>query len=118
MTFNYYTKSQAEQYHFIRIPKVLITEELFSSLSVWAKLLYGLLIDRMGTSQKNQWIDEENRVYIVYPIKEIQSDMNISKHKAIDTLAELVDMGLVEKKVRGNGLPPQLYIKNFMSASA
>jgi hypothetical protein len=44
--------------------------------------------------------------------------MNISKHKAIDTLAELVDMGLVEKKVRGNGLPPQLYIKNFMSASA
>lgn len=82
MAFNYYRKSDAGQFSFIRIPKALMTEESFDSLSLQSKLLYGMLIDRMGASCKNQWIDEENRVYIVYPIQEIQKDMKVSKHKS------------------------------------
>lgn len=117
MTFNYYRKSEAEQFSFIRIPKVLMTEESFDSLSLQAKLLYGMLIDRMGSSCKNQWIDEENRVYIVYPIHEIQKDMKVSKHKAIDCLTELESIGIVEKRLRGNGRPAHIYVKNFASAS-
>lgn len=116
--FDYYMKSQAVQFNFIRIPKTLITEKLFEALSIQAKLLYGMLIDRMGTSYKNHWIDEENRVYIIYSIKDIQQDMRVSKHKAIDSLAELERIGLVEKKPRGNGMPTHLYVKNFVSASA
>lgn len=115
MAFNYYKKSEADQYNFIRIPKVLMTEESFDSLSIQSKLLYGMLIDRMSASWKNQWIDEENRVYIVYPIQEIQRDMKVSKHKAIDCLAELENIGLVEKRLRGNGRATQLYVKNFAS---
>ncbi|WP_342758290.1 replication initiator protein A [Kineothrix sedimenti] len=117
MAFNYYKKSDAGQFSFIRIPKALMTEESFDSLSLQSKLLYGMLIDRMGASCKNQWIDEENRVYIVYPIQEIQKDMKVSKHKAIDCLSELENIGLVEKRLRGNGRPTHLYVKNFVSAS-
>ena len=61
----------------------------------------------------NKWMDEENRVYIVYSLDEIQSDMNVSKHKAVDRLAELENVDLIVKRKRGKGLPNQIYVKNF-----
>ena len=113
MNLPYYTRHEAEQYSFIRIPKVMMTAEIFAGLSVQSKVLYGLLLDRMGTASKNQWIDENNKAYIIYPIAEIQEDMSISKKKAIDSLSELEKIGLVEKRQRGLGLPSWLYVKNF-----
>lgn len=110
---NYFYGEQANQYSFIRIPKELVVGEEFSSLSVYAKVLYGILLDRIGMSEKNKWLDEESRVYIVYSIEDIQADMGISKRKAIECLTELEKLGLVEKRKRGKGLPTQLYIKNF-----
>ena len=68
MVFNYYYGSEADQFNFIRIPKRLITDPLFADLSLSAKLLYGILLDRMSLSMKNKWLDKENRVYIIYQI--------------------------------------------------
>ena len=116
MAVSYFYGKQADQYGFVRVRKLLMTEKMFDSISIDAKLLYGLLIDRMSMSQKNDWIDEENRVYVLYPIAEIQEDMGVSKKKAIACLADLEKFGLIEKKVRGMGLPNLLYIKNFTSA--
>ena len=116
MKMNYFYGAQADQYNFIKIPKELVVGEGFSSLSVQAKILYGMLLDRMGMSYKNKWLDEENRVYIVYSLDDIQSDMNVSKHKAIDCLSELEDDGLIVRRKRGKGLPNQIYVKNFSKA--
>ena len=116
MKMNYFYGTQADQYNFIRIPKELVVGEGFSSLSGQAKILYGMLLDRMGMSYKNKWLDEENRVYIVYSLDDIQSDMNVSKHKAIDCLSELEDVGLIVRRKRGKGLPNQIYVKNFSKA--
>jgi hypothetical protein len=82
------------------------------------KIFYGMMIDKMGSSLKNKWLDEEGRVYIVYPVTEIQADMNISKRKTLDCLSELEAVGLIEKRKRGGGLPSIIYVKNFTSASA
>lgn len=116
-TFKYYYGSQADQFSFIRIPKILLTERIFESLSLNAKVLYGILLDRMSLSRKNGWLDGEKRVFIIYQIGEIQEDLRISRKKAIDLLAELEKFGLVEKKRRGHGLPNILYVKNFMPDS-
>ena len=116
MAFNYFYGKQADLYGFVRVPKLLMTEKMFDPISIDAKLLYGLLIDRMSMAKKNDWIDEENRVYVLYPIAEIQEAMGVSKKKAIACLADLEKFGLVEKKVRGLGLPNLLYIKNVTSA--
>ena len=116
MKMNYFYGAQADQYNFIKIPKELVVGEGFSSLSVQAKILYGMLLDRMGMSYKNKWLDEENRVYIVYSLDDIQSDMNVSKHKAIDGLSELEDVGLIVRRKRGKGVPNQIYVKNFSKA--
>ena len=113
MTFAYYEKDQADQYSFIRIPKAMMTEDVFAPLSVEAKILYGLLLDKMGAAVKNQWLDEENKAYVIYQITDIMEDMNISKKKAITSLKELEEVGLVEKKLKGLGQPSLLYVKKF-----
>lgn len=114
MKFNYYYGTDADKYSFFRIPKYLMIADEFALLSIQAKVLYGLLLDRMGLSKQNQWIDEENKVFIIYQISEIQKDMNISKKQAIEYLKELENNGLIKKRSRGNGLPNLLYLKNFM----
>ena len=114
MTFDYYYGAQAEQFNFIRIPKAMIVDPMFADLSVNAKLLYGVLLDRMNLSMKNRWFDDENRVYIIYQIAEIMEDFNFSKKTAVRYLNELENFGLVEKKRRGLGLPSLLYVKNFV----
>ena len=114
MEFNYYYGTQADQFSFIKIPKVMITDPMFSKLSLPAKVLYGILLDRMSLSMKNRWFDSKNRVYIIYQIADIQEDMGISKNKAIDLLRSLEEFGLIEKKRRGLGMPSLLYVKSFL----
>lgn len=64
LQLDYYYGNEAEQYSFYRIPKILFTDPLFKGVSVEAKVLYGLLLDRMGLSVKNNWLDGEGaRVY-------------------------------------------------------
>lgn len=113
MTFSYYEKEQADQYSFIRIPKAMLAEDIFAPLSIQAKILYGFLLDKLGIAMENQWIDDDNRAYVLYPISEIMEDMNVSKKKAIASLNELVNVGLVEKKLQGFGQPGILYVKKF-----
>ena len=115
MKFNYFYRAQADQFSFIRIPKIMLTDSAFQALSLGAKVLYGVLLDRMNLSMKNSWLDEEKRVYIIYQIGEIQDDLGFSKKKAMDLLTELETFGLLQKKRRGHGLPNILYVKNFMT---
>ena len=116
--FDYYYGVEAEQFTFIRVPKVLFTDkEHFGSLSNEAKLLYGLLLERMSLSRKNNWIDKHNRVYIIFPVEEIEESLDVGHEKALNLLKELDDqsgIGLVKKKRRGLGLPSILYVKNFI----
>ena len=116
MDFQYIYGKQADQYSFIHIPKKLVTEKVFTDITIHAKVLYGLLLDRMGMAVKNKWIDEDDRVYVVYPIKEIQNDMGVTRKKAMECLAELENAGLIEKHFRGMGLPSIYYVKDFAVA--
>ena len=114
MPFDYYYGSQADQFSFIRIPRLMLTDSSFADLSLQAKVLYGVLLDRMSLSRKNAWFDDENRVFFIYQIDEIMEDLKISKKRAMGLLSELESFGLLEKKRRGHGLPNVLYVKSFM----
>ena len=74
--FDYYRGVEAEQYSFYRIPKMLFTDTIFQDLSCEAKVLYGLMLDRMSLSLKNHWMDEEERVYIIFTVNNICDLMN------------------------------------------
>ncbi len=114
--FEYFYGSEAEQFSFYRIPKILFKDKMFKDISAEAKILYGLMLDRMGLSIKNQWFDEESRVFIVYTIADIMEDLNCADQKAGKLLSELdtvKGVGLIERKRQGLGKPNIIYVKNF-----
>ena len=76
---SYFYGREADQYSFYRIPKLLFTEEYFKKISVEAKVLYGLMLDRMSLSMKNQWFDTEGRAYIYYSLEDIMDAMQHSQ---------------------------------------
>ena len=102
------------QYSFVRVPKLLLQHESYQRISSEAKLLYSLLLDRVGLSHKNGWRDKQNRIYIIYPIAEVMEEMNCGKNKAVQLLDELEQKaGLIERKRQGLGKPNLIYVKNF-----
>ena len=113
---SYYYGDESNQFSFFRIPRQLITGERFKHISTDAKLLYGLLLDRMGLSEQNGWYDENGRVYIYYTLREIQRNLNCGQDKAIKLLAEL-DQGcdLIDRVRQGQGLPTKIYVKKCSS---
>ena len=114
---SYFYGKEAEQYSFYKIPKLLFTDDYFKKISVEAKVLYGLMLDRMSLSVKNQWMDEEGRAYIYYSLEDIMDALGCSNKKAISIMKELdtdAGIGLIEKKRQGQGKPTMIYLKQFM----
>lgn len=115
MDFDFFYSRQADQYQFYRIPKVLIVSDRFAELSTEAKLLYGILLDRMSLSLKNNWLDEMGRVFIIFTMEDVMESLHCGNNKACRLLAELEKFGLICKKRRGRGHPNLLYVKDFAS---
>ena len=116
MTFNYFYGTEADQFSFYRIPKALFTDSYFKDLSSDAKILYGLMLDRMSLSIKNQWFDDKNRAYIYFSIEDIMELLNCGRNKAIKSMRELDDetgIGLIEKRRQGFGKVNVIYVKTF-----
>ena len=115
MLHDYFYGEQANLFSFYRLPKVLFTDRTFQKVSIEAKVLYGLLLDRMGLSIKNGWMDENSRVYIIFTTEEIMEALYCADNKATKLLKELEGCGLIERKRRGLGKPSLIYVKNFIS---
>ena len=90
-TFHYFQGMECDMYSFYRIPKLLFTSEYFKNLSCEAKVLYGLMLDRMSLSIKNRWFDEEDRAYIFF---EVEFQMKAG----MDILKELEEFYMLEKE--------------------
>lgn len=114
IVFDYHYSLESEQYAFFRIPKVLMSDPLFRTLSLEAKVLYGMMIDRLVLSTKNGWKDEAGRIYIYFTIGDICESFNCGKDKAIKALKELEkDAGLIERRKQGQGKQTMIFVKNF-----
>ena len=106
---------EAEQFSFLRVPKVLLQHEAYKGISAEAKLLYSIFLDRVGISLRNGWLDEKRRVFIIFTIDEIQKQMNCGNKKAVQLLGELESKaGLIERKRQGLGKPNLIYVKSFI----
>ena len=114
---DYFYGEESEQFSYFRIPRLLVRSKKFKTLSTDAKLLYGLMLDRMGLSAKHGWYDELGRVYIYYTLDEIQTDLMCGHNKAVRLLAELdtgkTGFGLIERVKQGQGRPAKIYVKKF-----
>lgn len=116
LKLEYYYGNEADGYSFYRIPKLLFVEERFKRLSVDAKMLYGIMLDRMGLSFKNGWFDKEGKVYIYFTLEEAMETLGYAHTKIIRIMSELDDIkgvGLIVRKKQGQGKPTMIYVKKF-----
>jgi hypothetical protein len=117
LCLEYFRAHESEQFAFFRIPKLLISDMRYKSLSSDAKILYGLMLDRMGLSVKKGWLDEAGRVFIFYPLDKACADLNRSINTVSAMFKELTNIGLIVKKRQGQGKPDMIYVMNFASGS-
>ena len=118
MTLDYFYGQAGELFSFFRIPKALFQEQRFQNLSTDAKTLYGILLDRMSLSVKNEWFDQKGRVFIIFTIEDVKRTLRCADNKATRLLRELEGFGLIERKRRGQGKPSLVYVKNFSAESS
>ena len=118
MTLDYFYGQAGELFSFFRIPKALFQEQRFQDLSTDAKTLYGILLDRMSLSVKNEWFDKKGRVFIIFTIEDVKRTFRCADNKATRLLRELEEFGLIERKRRGQGKPCLVYVKNFSAESS
>ncbi len=117
IVYDYHYGIESVQYTFLRIPKVLITEPHFRILSTDAKLLYGLMLDRMSLSIKNDWVDKNERVYIYFTLDEVCEQLGCKTDKAIKLFKELDvenGIGLIKRIKQGQGRPARIYVMKFL----
>ena len=115
LNLDYYYGTEAEQFSFYRVPKTLLTDSRYKGVSIEAKVLYGLLLDRMSLSVRNGWMDKDRRVYIYFTQEDAMALMSCGKDKATRLFRELDQggIGLIERRKQGQGRPTRIYVKNF-----
>lgn len=113
MTFNYFTIETSDNFVFFRIPKVFFKDENFKSLCTDSKVLYGLMLDRMGLSRKNGWYDKNGHAYIYYSVASIQEDMGLSNKTVSKCLKELKELGLIKVVRQGLTKNNIIYVMDF-----
>ena len=116
MLSDYIYSDTVSQVAFFKIPHQLIDDPKFKQLSIAAKLLYGLLLDRMSLSAQNGWHDNTGRVYIYYTVNDVCQDIGCGRNKAMRLLADLdtvKGIGLIERKKQGQGRPDKIFVKRI-----
>ena len=117
LDLNYFYGQESDQFNFIRIPKPLLYDPMYSEVKLEEALTYSMLLDRMRLSMKNGWYDELGRAYIYCSIETVMEFANCGKNKAVDILKRLDGIGLIEKVlIPGRGL--KIYVKNFIPKDA
>ena len=115
--YDYFHSGESDRFAFFRMPKILFTDPKFNKISTDSKVLYGLLLDRMDMSRRNGWVDEEDRVYIIFTVEEMAEILNRSESYVYKILSELdtseEGIGLIERKRQGQGYPNIIYVKKF-----
>jgi hypothetical protein len=99
---------------FFRLPKVLFLDERYCGLSAESKLLYALMLDRMGLSIRNGWADKAGRIFIYFTLEEIEKMLGCGHGKATSLCRELEKTDLIEcgPQVK-KGRPQQIYVRDF-----
>ena len=113
-----FTDRPENSFRFSAFQRLFFQEQWFQDLSTDAKTLYGILLDRMSLSVKNEWFDKKGRVFIIFTIEDVKRTLRCADNKATRLLRELEKFGLIERKRQGQGKPCLVYVKNFSAESS
>lgn len=101
MNFIPYKANEYLENVFYQIPKELFINPYYTKLSSESKLLYGLLLDRLSISMKNEWIDEEGNIFLIFSRKEAEEKLNLSDKTVTKAFKQLSEVKLIYEKKQG-----------------
>jgi hypothetical protein len=107
---SYYNINEVYGEKFYQVPKVFMTNEKYRKLSSDSKLAYGILKDRFSLSVKNEWYDEEGRIYFIYSQEALTELFSCSRQTAVNIKKALIKANLLEAKRMGQGQADRLYL--------
>ena len=108
---NYYKQNEILENNYYQIPQELFVNQLYKEkLNSDSKILYVFLLDRLSLSQKNHWIDKENKVYLIFTRKEVQEKLCLSDKTVTKALKQLTEVKLIKEKRQGLGKPNLIYV--------
>ena len=106
------TTSQGLKDIFYKVPKIFWLGELYKDMSLEAKIAYGILEDRKNVSLKNKWYDNENKIYFIYTIEDLQKELGVARATAVKIKKELISYGLLSQTKSEPNKPARLYLYN------
>lgn len=108
---NYYKQNEILENNYYQIPQELFVNQLYKEkLNSDSKILYAFLLDRLSLSQKNHWIDKENKVYLIFTREEVQEKLCLSDKTVTKAFKQLTEVNLIEEKRQGLGKPNLIYV--------
>lgn len=100
------------QFTYIQLPLFLFNDARYNKISVHAKILYALILNRMKLSKQNKELfSDEVGIFVYFSNSTIKEYLNCDKNKATKALVELETVGLIKKAYR-RGLPLKIYIND------
>ncbi|MCR5777576.1 MAG: replication initiator protein A [Lachnospiraceae bacterium] len=116
MKLEYFIGTEADDNAFVKLPKIIFKDKNFKGLGSAGRLLYSLMLDRMQLSYKNNWLDDDGKVYIYYTAESIMEDIEIGRNKTFELLSIMEEKyGLIERRKQGQGKPTRIYVKRIIS---
>lgn len=109
----YHYKDDSQEMVFFKMPKILFFSDEFKEISMSAKLLYMLLLDRVSISIKNNWVDEDDKVFIYYTQEEAMKKLNFGNKKVSSLFKELDENGVITRIKNGFNKPDLIYVKTL-----
>lgn len=107
---NVYTVSEENSHRFYQLPKELFVGDLYKGLSLNAKVIYSMLLDRKELSRKNNWVDEFGQIFLLFTRENIMRILNISKPTAVKAFKELADCKLIIEERQGLNKPNKIFV--------
>ncbi|MBP5717747.1 MAG: replication initiator protein A [Abditibacteriota bacterium] len=99
---------------FCRLPRILLTSELYRKLALEVKYLYCLMLDRVSLSMRNGWRDKDGRVIIYFTLNDVQDLLNVGKNKAVKLFNQLETLGFIRRRKQGQGKPARVFVRIFV----
>lgn len=107
----FYKLEDRNRQRFLKVPKDLILNDYYrDNLSSTSKLVYGLLLDRMELSRKNEWVNDDNEIYLLYTKQDLAEDLSVSERTVYNSFNELEDLGLIKQERQGLNKPNKIFI--------
>lgn len=82
---------------FYALPKVLFENPIYEDMRLDAKVAYAMLKDRLDLSFKNNWIDENGNIYLVYSNSNLMKILSCSKSTLLRIKKQLTEYGLIHE---------------------